>query len=155
MADPSLLPLVDEHAISVRAPRLAVWRRLGASLRGSGRAGGPLTRLLGAQSGDRTGDPLAVGSTIPGFAVVDAIPGERLVLAGRHRFSEYRLVFTLTGTDGTTRLAARSEARFPGLHGRAYRALVIGSGGHRVVVRRWLRAIARAAEAEKVSVPRD
>jgi len=149
MEDRTPLPLVDEHQVSARAPRLVVWRQLGASLRGRDQVVGPAVRLLGAHPDGRSGDPLVAGSTFPGFAVVEAVPGELLVLAGRHRFSAYRLVFTLTGADGTTQLVARSEARFPGLHGRAYRALVIGSGGHRVVVRRWLHRIARSSEDER------
>jgi len=36
-------------------------------------------------------------------------------------------------------LRARTEAAFPGLLGRLYRAAVIGSGGHRLVARRLLR----------------
>jgi hypothetical protein len=48
--------------------------------------------------------------------------------------------------DGT-RLSARTDAAFPGIHGRAYRAAVIGSGGHRRVMERMLRSIRRAAEA--------
>jgi hypothetical protein len=38
---------------------------------------------------------------------------------------------------------ARTWAEFPGPAGAAYRALVIGSGGHRLVVRRMLRRVAR------------
>jgi hypothetical protein len=146
MAD---LPLIDEHRVRVAAPRTAVWEALGASLRGQARAGGGAARLLGCRPSRAEGDPMHAGSTIPGFAVAEAVPGERLVLAGRHHFSAYRLVFSLVGDDGAVALVARSEGRFPGLHGRAYRALVIGSGGHRVVMRRWLRRIAAAAGARR------
>ncbi|HEX7717212.1 MAG TPA: hypothetical protein VF416_07975, partial [Marmoricola sp.] len=62
------------------------------------------------------------------------------------RFSDYALVFELDEHDRATRLTARSLARFPGVRGTAYRALVIGSRGHRVLVRRWLRRIRDAAE---------
>jgi hypothetical protein len=142
------LPLVDEHSVTVAAPAAAVWRQLGASLP-SGRATGWFAaHVLGTRPDRAHGDPLVEGSTIPGFAIEEAVTGSRLVLRGRHRFSDYRLTFTLTGADGTTRLAARSEASFPGLLGTAYRAAVIGSGGHRVLVARWLRRIARAAEAD-------
>jgi hypothetical protein len=55
-------------------------------------------------------------------------------------------VFTLEDRGEGTELSARTLARFPGLHGRAYRALVIGSGAHRLVTRRWLRRIGRLAE---------
>jgi hypothetical protein len=42
------------------------------------------------------------------------------------------------------RLHARTQAAFPGLRGRLYRAAVIGSGGHRIITRRLLRQVARA-----------
>jgi hypothetical protein len=46
----------------------------------------------------------------------------------------------LQGPDGT-RVRARSWRAFPGVHGRSYRAVVVGSGAHRMVVRRLLRRI--------------
>lgn len=46
---------------------------------------------------------------------------------------------------GTSRRAV-TYARFAGLHGRIYRALVIGSGGHALATRRMLRSIKRVAE---------
>ncbi|WP_337588776.1 hypothetical protein [Mycolicibacterium aromaticivorans] len=46
---------------------------------------------------------------------------------------------------GGTRVVAQSWAAFPGFMGRIYRALVIGSGGHRVVVRNMLKRIAQQA----------
>ena len=77
----------------------------------------------------------------------EATPPARLALAGRHWFAAYRLVFELTELpDGSTRLAAQTWAAFPGVKGRIYRALVIGSGGHRVVVRAMLKRIARSAD---------
>ncbi|GII79989.1 hypothetical protein Sru01_49710 [Sphaerisporangium rufum] len=126
------LPYVDEHRTTVDAPRAAVWtalRRYAASL-GVG-AGNPLALLLG---------------TVPptGFAEVERVPNERLGLAGRHRFSRYLLVFELAdAANGSTTVRARSYAAFPGPHGRLYRALVIGSGGHVVAVRGMLREIRR------------
>jgi hypothetical protein len=72
--------------------------------------------------------------------VVEAEPGRRLALRGRHRFSNYALTFVLDGD----RLRAQTHAAFPGVPGRLYRAAVIGSGGHRLVTRRLLRQIARA-----------
>ncbi|MHB8235361.1 MAG: hypothetical protein ACYDHT_11980, partial [Solirubrobacteraceae bacterium] len=78
-----------------------------------------------------------------GFSVARCEPPSLLELRGRHRFSRYALVFELAAVgEERCRLSARSYAEFPGLAGRAYRALVIGSGGHRVVVRRMLREIA-------------
>ena len=81
-----------------------------------------------------------------GFAVVEENAPRRLALRGRHRFSRYELAFDVDpGPDGVT-LVARTSAVFPGVAGRAYRALVIGSGAHRLLVRRMLKHIARSAE---------
>lgn len=72
---------------------------------------------------------------------------KRLVLEGAHLFATYRLAFELRdGGSGDTQLAALSWAAFPGLRGTVYRALVIGTGGHRVAVRRMLKQIAAGAE---------
>jgi hypothetical protein len=93
--------------------------------------GGAFHRLLGTEPSS-------------GFAISDTVPLERLKLAGRHRFARYALEFTLRdGAPGTTRLAARSFAEFPGLHGRVYRALVVGTGLHVLATRAMLRAVAR------------
>jgi hypothetical protein len=51
---------------------------------------------------------------------------------------------------GGTRVTAQTWAAFPGIRGRLYRAMVIGSGGHRVVVRRMLRNIAAQADSHPV-----
>ncbi|WP_193364277.1 hypothetical protein [Mycobacterium xenopi] len=49
---------------------------------------------------------------------------------------------------GQTRVRSATWAAFPGMHGQVYRALVIGTGTHRVVVRRILRRIARRAQVD-------
>ena len=134
------LPYIDEHSTCVGATPERTWAALmavGRALRGPA---GPLGWLLGLQP---------ARATLPGFEVEQACPPSRLALRGRHRFSRYALVFELEdgGADGT-RVRARSWAAFPGVHGRSYRALVVGSGAHRVVVRRLLRRIeARACSA--------
>ncbi len=116
------LHYIDEHAIDVAAGRARTWDAL--------------QRVV------------CKGSDSPpvGFSLESAVAPERLALRGRHWFSIYALVFELdeTGPD-RTRLRAKSWADFPGLHGKIYRALVIGTGGHRVVVRGLLRRIAAAA----------
>lgn len=116
------LPYIDEHRTAIAAHRAAVW------------AG--LLRVVCRNPADPT--------TVPaGFRLELARPPDRLALHGRHPFAVYRLVFDLTDDGaGRTVVAARSWARFPGLRGRLYRALVIGSGGHRVVVRAMLGRIA-------------
>jgi hypothetical protein len=109
-------------------------------LRGELKGGSPLLRVLAAtpaaRSGDWNGD--LTGATLPGFAVASAERPVRLELRGRHRFASYALVFLIEG--GSVR--AQTYAAFPGIKGRAYRALVIGSGAHGVVTRRLLRRIA-------------
>ncbi|HEY1441296.1 MAG TPA: hypothetical protein VGF65_10755, partial [Mycobacterium sp.] len=67
-------------------------------------------------------------------------------------FAVYRWVFELDAApDDTarTRVRALTWADFPGIHGKIYRALVIGTGGHRVAVRWTLKRIAATALAER------
>jgi hypothetical protein len=132
------LPFVDQHRQRVDGPAEAVWRDLLGGLRRELSGGSRLAWLLGADPAVATaGFTGRSGDALPGFRVVDAEPGRRLVLAGRHRFARYRLTF-LVGAHG---LIARTEAAFPGLHGRIYRALVIGSGAHGWVTRQMLRRL--------------
>jgi hypothetical protein len=144
-SSPRTLPFVDAHHITVAAPATAVWDGLGKSLRGGWRLGRLPAIALGTDPSVGEGDPLCAGSTLPGFEVLEAVPGRLLVLVGRHRFSEYELVWTLEGVDDITVLGATTYARFPGVRGRLYRALVIDSRAHRLLVRRWLRRIREAA----------
>jgi hypothetical protein len=142
-----MLPFVDEHDVLVSAAAEAIWPLLGTAMRSTPPiAGRVAAAVLGTDPRRESGDPLTPGGALPGFRVREAVPGRRLVLAGRHHFSDYTLTFTLTQRPDGTLLAARTDAAFPGLPGRAYRALVIGSGGHRVAVRRMLGGIRRAAE---------
>ena len=70
-----------------------------------------------------------------------------IVIAGRHRFSRYGLVFRITPTATGSTLSAESRAEFPGLHGRAYRAAVIGTRFHVIATNALLRNIAKSASA--------
>jgi hypothetical protein len=145
------LPYVDEHAMTVAAGAEDVWRGLTETLdRALSRAGAATyARAVGCAYCTASGPrPLAAGSTMPGFRVVSAVPGSELVLAGRHRFSCYALIFHLepVGSD-RSRLRAETRAAFPGVAGGAYRLLVIGTGGHAVAVRRLLSPIKRRSEA--------
>jgi hypothetical protein len=128
-------PFVDEHRVVVPAPADAVWRavsrRFGDPPRRHGSAG-LLSRVLGAEPAG-------------GFGVAESEPPQRLRLAGRHRFSRYVLELVLAPEPGGTALSALTYAEFPGLRGRVYRALVIGSGAHVVFTRRLLRGMAAEA----------
>jgi hypothetical protein len=126
--------LIDEHSVDVPADRSRVWAALRSFVDGLGfPPEGAVGRLAGLVW---AADPPS------GFRVAEEEPGERVVLDGRHRFSRYRLVFSLGDAPaGATRLTATSYGDFPGPHGKAYRALVIGTGGHVVAVRRMLRTI--------------
>lgn len=136
------LPFVDEHGVRIDSASAAAWSALIAVVRRTFHGGRALARVLGC-------DPVAgtaefsglVGEAVPGFRVAESEAGRRLVLRGRHRFAEYALTFEIDGEH----LRARTHAAFPGLHGKIYRALVIGSGAHRLVTRRILLKVARAA----------
>lgn len=129
--DDDELPYIDEHVVRMDASRKLVWtalQRYTTSLLRSAE-GNPLLVLLGPK-------PRA------GFAVAESAEQRSIVLVGQHRFSRYRLVFELTdAAGGGTLVHAHSYAAFPGLHGRAYRALVIGTGLHVVATNYMLRAI--------------
>jgi hypothetical protein len=136
-------PVIDEHRLAVPAPQAATWDALVRFLRADPtRARVIGARVLGADPTRSSGDELEVGSTIPGFRVARVRAGELLVLQGSHRFSTYTLVFRLSADGDRTTISAVSAARFPGAPGMLYRALVVGSGLHRVAVRAMLRRIA-------------
>ena len=84
-----------------------------------------LLRVMCRDPNDPTTAPI-------GFALDEATPPERFALKGE----------LADEGCGHTRLRALTWAAFPGVAGKVYRALVIGSGGHRIVVRRMLKRIA-------------
>jgi hypothetical protein len=149
LPDPEALPFVDEHGVEVAASPEAVWESLCRVVEQSfsATATARIARLIGCEASEASGPrPLAEGSTVPGFCVARAEPGSELALVGRHRYSEYALVFRLGGTGAETRLRAETRARFPGGAGRFYRAAVIGTRGHVLVTMRLLAAVKRRAE---------
>ncbi len=115
------LPYIDEHAITVDADAATTWAAVLRTL---------------------CSDPADPRAPI-GFAIGECTPRERLTLKGRHPFSIYEWVFGLDAL-GPHRTQVRSQtwAAFPGIHGKIYRALVIGSGGHQLAVRYALKRIA-------------
>ena len=142
MPEHEQLPFLDEHREQVDVPADVAWTALVGVLRRRMGGARTLARVLGCDPLEGTpGFSGRVGDTLPGFRVVDSEPGRRLVLQGRHRFARYALTFLIDGNQ----LRARSEAAFPGIHGRLYRALLMGTGGHRLVTRGLLRHVARAA----------
>lgn len=148
------LPRVDEHSTIVEAPQTTAWEALlPVLLRGFG---GPIStrtaRALGCRETETAGDPRHPGATFPGFVVARAVPPTVYALLGAHRFSRYALVFCIDRLGPQrSRVRAETRAEFPGLAGRAYRTLVIGSRGHVLVVRRLLRAVKRRAERDRES----
>ena len=144
------LPFVDEHVCPVAASPERTWDALVAIVSGGAReVPGPLAAAWGLEHPSRSGDwdGPAPGSTVAGFAVAEADRPRALTLRGGHRFSRYEARFTLVpASDGRTELHARTDAAFPGLPGTVYRTLVIGSGGHALVVKGLLARVARRAE---------
>ena len=143
------LPRIDEHGLLVLAPVEDVWQALLPVLGGSFSRGPAqrAARALGCAQTEASGPVDVIGSTLPGFMVVRVIEPAALALQGSHRFSRYGLIFSLEPTkDERTLLRAETRAEFPGLAGKAYRALVIGTRGHVFAVNRILRAIKRRAE---------
>jgi hypothetical protein len=151
------LPPVDEHGVEIAADPDQVWEALAATLPRilSTRRSSRFAKLLGDAFTDARGEPTVIGSTVPGFIVSRSIRPSVLALLGQHRFSRYALVFRIDELGiGRSRLRAETRAEFPGLKGRAYRALVIGSRAHILVVRRILSAVRRRAEGKRATVSR-
>jgi hypothetical protein len=125
------LPYIDEHAISIDASPAEVW-----------------SALLRVMCRDPA-DP----STVPfGFELDEATEPHRFALKGRHPFAVYRWVFELEPDGQNVRVRAITWAAFPGLHGKIYRGLVIGTGGHKVAVRWTLKRVASQARPRQVPV---
>lgn len=118
--DPVLLPHIDEHATNIAADSDAVWAAVILTLRNafSGALGLWFAGLVGAESKEAAdwSNPVS-GSTLPGFKVEAMERPTLITLTGRHRFSEYALIFRMEEMDG-----------------------------HRILVRKMLRDIKRKAE---------
>jgi len=132
---PSDLPLLDEHERAVGASPDRTWAALDAYVgRLTGSSHPVLSRVLG---------------TVPrsGFEVVDSTLPHEVILAGRHRFATYRLVFRVDPAgEAGSRLCARSYAVFQGVRGWAYRTALLVSTGHVRATQHMLRTVARRAE---------
>ncbi len=116
------LPFIDAHEQLIAAPREAVYAALAAKVQ-------------------RT--PILNGRAFPERTPA---PPDKLALAGRHRFARYSLHFELCSDGEGTRVRAVTHADFPSRAGNVYRALVIGSGGHALIVKRFLRQLRATVE---------
>lgn len=146
----SAASLVDVHSVVIDASRAAAWPALQHMVEHAGP--GRFARFLGCVDTEASGPrPLAVGSTVPGFHVVAVDEPGELALAGRHRYSDYALVFRLDElAPGRSRLRAETRAAFPGTSGRLYRTMLVGTRAHVIATRRMLAIVKRAAEASAV-----
>lgn len=141
------LPHLDDHAVDIDAPADAVWAALERVVES---VGAPrFARLLGCDDTEASGPrPIAEQSVVPGFHVTAADRPSGLVLAGRHRFSDYELVFRIDELGpGRTRLRAQTRASFPGRLGSAYRMALTGTGAHERATRGMLARVRRTAES--------
>jgi hypothetical protein len=142
------LPYIDEHEVTVDASPDTVWDAILGTFESfaataSARA---FTRALGCDPGVAAGwDEPGVGTAAPGFRVIEAHRPGLLVVAGRHRFSRYGIIFRVEDAAWGTRCSAESRAEFPGRHGRLYRRAVIGTNGYVFATRRLLDQIAARA----------
>ena len=148
MRAPFELPYLDEHEVAAAASPEEVWAALPGALRDAfdrSRAH-RLARILGCEEQGRGEFHGAPAETLAGFHVTSAEPPHEIALEGRHRFSRYRLAFEIDPSESGSKIRAVTHAEFPGVRGALYRAMVVGSGGHRIVTTRILRSIARRAE---------
>jgi hypothetical protein len=146
------LPRIDEHWIEITASPERVWAALEAVVTramGGGAWQRLYARIVGARDTEQTGHGLTVDATLVGFRVVGAAPPRDLRLEGAHRFARYAVRFWVEPAGSGARVGAITDADFPGLLGRGYRMLVIGSGGHALVVRSLLRAIKKRARSDR------
>lgn len=142
---------IDEHRVEIKASADEVFAALITTVRRwlSRPRSSHFARALGCEQVDVAGDPDQIGSTFPGFLVVRVVKPAVYALEGDHRYAAYGLVFRLDEhLDGTTTLRAETRGDFPGLKGRLYRGLVIGTRGHVLAVLSVLRAVRRRAERD-------
>jgi hypothetical protein len=145
----SALPCIDEHEISLNVAAPVAWTAVVAVF---GRlatrpAWRMFARAIRCKPDHAVGTAVTAGDSLPGFLVARCTAPTEWALEGEHLFSRYALTFRIAPVDSEhCRVGAHSTADFPGLHGKVYRAMVIGSGGHAIGVRSILRSIKTEAE---------
>jgi hypothetical protein len=156
--DPDELPFIDAYSIEANAPPEPVWDAIvervlprfggGFGPLAAGRVGRAGARALGAPYAHPASTAADAGDTIFGFRIERAERPSLITLVGEHRFARYWLTLRVepVAGDSTSRLTAETKAAFLGDAGRVYRAAVIGTGAHRLVVSRLLNRISRRTQ---------
>jgi hypothetical protein len=150
------LPFIDVHSLAVDAGPDRAWEAVAQVVRGwaggapprrSARVGALIARLLGCADVEPPLPGPGLPEAMVGFRVALAERPSLIALAGEHRFSTYALIFHIEHVDRSRSIVkAETRAAFPGLAGRVYRAAVIGSGAHVLVVRLLLSSLKHRAE---------
>jgi hypothetical protein len=152
------LPFVDAYSIEANAAPELVWDAAiegilprfggGFGYLAAGRVGEVAARALRAPYPRAASGGSRIPDVIVGFRVERAERPSLIALVGEHRFARYALTLRLEPVAGysATRLTAETRAVFPGTAGRLYRAAVVGTGAHRLVVGRLLCRVRQLAE---------
>lgn len=143
------LPSIDEHYIDVEAPAEATFAALFPTLESAlgSKFAHSYCERVGAVETEAHGDLHHPGGTLPGFTVTRAIAPVMLALAGEHKYAKYAVVFRIDLLPGQrSRVRLETRALFSDGRGKLYKAAVLGTRGHVVVVNRMLRSIKRRAE---------
>jgi hypothetical protein len=125
------LPYIGEHDQRVGAPADVVWTALLKILRREMGGSAPIARTWAATPPRaRPSLPAGPGKAVPGFRVVEAEPGRRLALRGRHRFSSYALTFVLDRRMPRMRRHLRRKPHARRLHPTGARTHASHADGH-------------------------
>ena len=143
------LPPIDEHYIDVEAPAEATYAALFPTLESAlgSKFAHSYCERIGAIETEAHGDRHHPGGTLPGVCVTRAIAPVMLALAGEHKYAKYAVVFRIDLLPGQrSRVRLETRAQFAAGKGKLYRAAVVGTRGHILIVNRMLRSIKRRSE---------
>jgi len=126
------LPPVNEISVEVSADPVRTWEALIATIPRlfDTRRARRVAPLLGCSHTVANGNPSVIGSTLPGFLVVRSVRPALLALQGRHRYSNYALVFLID----------------PGRAGTLFHGLLVRSRGQLTAVHRIIGVVRKRAE---------